>query len=172
MKRGFSLVELIVVIAVIAVLLSITVPVISKVRQMAYRMRCRTNLHGIAHGLRMFLDDNDNFMPDACRMPSLKLNDKKPITHFLDEYVDNNDVYCCPADLNKEYFKREGTSYEFNAMLAGKQVSKTFLVTKGKQKEKNIHVLNDYKPFHGEAGKPGAVNYLYADCHIGNLKDQ
>jgi prepilin-type processing-associated H-X9-DG protein len=29
--------------------------------------------------------------------------------------------------------------------------------------------MNDYEPFHGPPGTPGAANYLFADGHVGDL---
>jgi prepilin-type N-terminal cleavage/methylation domain-containing protein len=46
-KKGFTLVELLVVIAIIAMLLAILMPALSKVRQLAQRLMCGTNLVGI-----------------------------------------------------------------------------------------------------------------------------
>ncbi len=44
-RRGFTLVELLVVIAIIAILIAILLPVLTKVRQQAIQLQCQSNLH-------------------------------------------------------------------------------------------------------------------------------
>src|SRR6056297_311559 len=64
-KRGFTLVELLVVIAIIALLMGIMMPALSRVRQMAYRMLCGTNLSGLGKVMLIYANDNDNEFPIA-----------------------------------------------------------------------------------------------------------
>jgi prepilin-type N-terminal cleavage/methylation domain-containing protein/prepilin-type processing-associated H-X9-DG protein len=59
-ERGsdrFTLIELLVVIAVISLLLAILMPVLSRVRVIAERVVCRSNLKQIAVAWQMYLDD-------------------------------------------------------------------------------------------------------------------
>jgi prepilin-type processing-associated H-X9-DG protein len=57
-------------------------------------------------------------------------------------------------------------------VLGGKKVKDSFFSDRLDMEERNIHVMYDFEPFHGDAGEPGAKNYLYADCHVGNLEVQ
>jgi prepilin-type N-terminal cleavage/methylation domain-containing protein len=61
-RRGFTLVELLVVIAVIAVLAAVLFPVFAKAREHARKSRCRHNIHQIVIAIRMYLDDSDGYM--------------------------------------------------------------------------------------------------------------
>jgi prepilin-type N-terminal cleavage/methylation domain-containing protein/prepilin-type processing-associated H-X9-DG protein len=171
-RSGFTLVELLVVISIIALLTAILVPAMGKARGIAKRTICQANLHAQAVGFRMYLDDNNNIMPDSCAMISLKLSDKKGISSFLGSYLGKAESLKCPCDKNVEkvYFDAEGTSYEFNTSLANEKVSTNFLIRKFG--ETNVHVMRDFIAWHGKAGKPGAVNYLYADGHIGDNSKQ
>lgn len=64
-KRGFTLIELLVVIAIIALLMGILVPALAKVRQIATRIVCGTNLSGIGKAMMLYANDNDQEYPMA-----------------------------------------------------------------------------------------------------------
>lgn len=170
-KKAFTLVELLVVISIIALLMGITMPVLAKARQIARRTVCKSNLRQLGLGFKMYLDDNRDTMPPAVQLPSLEPNSPK-ITEFLKPFITEQLAFCCPADTGKKRYLSETTSYEYNAFLGGKPVSKSWLSERLGEKERNIHIMRDYEPFHGQAGKPGATNYLYADTHVGDGRKQ
>jgi prepilin-type N-terminal cleavage/methylation domain-containing protein len=64
-RRGFTLVELLVVIAIIALLMGILMPALAKVRQLAFRLTCGTNLSGIGKAMLIYANDYDNELPRA-----------------------------------------------------------------------------------------------------------
>jgi prepilin-type N-terminal cleavage/methylation domain-containing protein len=64
-KKGFTLVELLVVIAIIALLMGILMPALARVRQIAFRMVCGTNLSGIGKAMLIYSNDYDDEFPRA-----------------------------------------------------------------------------------------------------------
>jgi prepilin-type N-terminal cleavage/methylation domain-containing protein len=64
-KKGFTLVELLVVIAIIALLMGILMPALARVRQLAFRMTCGTNLSGIGKAAMLYANDYEDELPKA-----------------------------------------------------------------------------------------------------------
>src|SRR5207245_11627244 len=56
---GFSLVELLVVIAVIAVLAAVLLPALARSKASAYRLKCVSNLRQLGLAAHMYWDDNN-----------------------------------------------------------------------------------------------------------------
>jgi prepilin-type processing-associated H-X9-DG protein/prepilin-type N-terminal cleavage/methylation domain-containing protein len=56
-ENGFSLKELIVVIAVIGILLSLLLPALSRAREKGRSARCQSNLRQLGHATRLYLDE-------------------------------------------------------------------------------------------------------------------
>jgi prepilin-type N-terminal cleavage/methylation domain-containing protein len=63
--KGFTLVELLVVIAIIALLMGILMPALSRVRQLAFRLTCGTNLSGIGKACLVYANDYEDDFPKA-----------------------------------------------------------------------------------------------------------
>jgi len=64
-KKGFTLVELLVVIGIIALLMGILMPALAQVRALALRMTCGSNLSGIGKALLAYTNDYDGEFPRA-----------------------------------------------------------------------------------------------------------
>lgn len=69
-RRGFTLVEILVVAGVVALLMGILIPAISKARESAKRTHCAANLRGIGQALLAYATSNRNQFPRIIAQPT------------------------------------------------------------------------------------------------------
>ncbi|MCX6345743.1 MAG: prepilin-type N-terminal cleavage/methylation domain-containing protein, partial [Armatimonadetes bacterium] len=90
-RRGFTIIELLSVIAIIAILASILFPVFARVRERARKSGCASNLRQISVSLNLYAQEHGGRFPK-------KNND----FNGLYPYVKNTDVFFCPSDSAKD----------------------------------------------------------------------
>ncbi|MGV3724688.1 MAG: type II secretion system protein [Actinomycetota bacterium] len=87
-RGGFTMIELLVVLAIIAILAAILFPVFAQAREKARQYSCAGNLHQIGMALRMYARDYDGRLPAAH-------NDFRPLAV---PYLNSITVLRCPSD--------------------------------------------------------------------------
>lgn len=83
-KRGFTLVELLVVIAVITILMGILLPIFARAREGARRTKCSHNLTQIGHALTLYAEDSRGWYPPTIPdSPTMNLASSQPTNQVL-----------------------------------------------------------------------------------------
>ena len=166
-RRAFTLVELLVVIAMIATLAALLLPVFSKAKEAGRGTACLSNLHQIGVALQLYVQDNRNHLP-VMRDKSLTTSNTLPSPDVvLSNYLGNVNVLRCPSD-GPRYFEKTGSSYSWNSLLNGEDGD--HLEAFGMKFDPHaMPLMYDKEKFHAGRGLGKEQNFLYADGHIKNL---
>jgi prepilin-type N-terminal cleavage/methylation domain-containing protein/prepilin-type processing-associated H-X9-DG protein len=71
-NRGFTLLEMLIVIGVIAAMATLLLPAIGQARESSRRAACLANLRDLTHATLAYMADNDGVLPDACASNSVE----------------------------------------------------------------------------------------------------
>jgi len=97
---GFSLVELLVVMGIIAVLIAILLPVLGRAREMGRRTTCLSNLRTLGQAMRMYAQDFRDRLPNS--NPPNTAHDYNADNYVLVSlnraYVKAPRTFYCPSD--------------------------------------------------------------------------
>lgn len=104
-RAGFTLVELLVVVAIIALLAAILFPVFGRAREKAHQATCLSNMHQLGLALSMYVDDYGGLYPTVLAQavspdtPSgFDLNAVADWTELIDDRLKDKQVQRCPSD--------------------------------------------------------------------------
>ena len=135
-RRAFTLVELLVVIGIIAILVAILMPALTRARDQANRIQCMNNVRQLLLGCQMYANENKLIWPfsnwlsqEVNRAPAGWLYKYPNMTQpqhleqsVLWPYLMNKDVYRCPLDeppYRANTPTRHITSYLMNGAANG-----------------------------------------------------
>jgi prepilin-type N-terminal cleavage/methylation domain-containing protein/prepilin-type processing-associated H-X9-DG protein len=190
-RQAFTLVELLMAIAIVGILAAILLPVMAGARNKAHNVACLNNLRQLGIATRLYAEDDNATLPAAEFLPSNPTNPQKPlprISDLLAQYTGRLAgsnasalVFKCPNDSDF-YFDVEGSSYQWNSALNGRRID-----LGEKQHTSGIAVSNgvtlwqtnfdftfdveatplflDYDDFHPRPPKSGK-NVVYMDGHV------
>jgi len=163
--RAFTLIEILVVVAIIGLLVSITVPSVAAARRSSRSAKCRTNLHGIGQAMESYFSVHGDIFPCIAPLPSAEEDvanseNRDPydgISVVLKKETHNNtEVFLCPDDeirsddrqyptiglfKGNRYFDTEVTSYNWNSFLNPDYDPSANQVGPRKRRRTNIKVL-------------------------------
>jgi len=108
-RRGFTLVELLVVIALICLLAGMLFPVLMKAHRAGQRVTCLNHLRQLGLAFTLYIDSHDNEFPDTGN--PLLWNGRlwRPV---IEPYVGDKRIFWCPIDDAAKY-RYDSTSYAY-----------------------------------------------------------
>ena len=128
-KAGFTLVELMVVVGMIAVLISILMPALGRMRDQARAVKCATNLRAIGDSLHAYLNAYNRYLPPPKNYSVLldpadpsKYNSLADPKVYWGTYLARAaklvpEVFTCPSNQQKDAtpgYSDEHVAYGFN----------------------------------------------------------
>jgi len=102
-RSGFTLVELLVCLAIIGILFSLTATALNQSRGQAKLIVCKNNLRSIVLGCLMYADENQGMLPvDNMLGPGYGsiANPHTNLIEALDEYIADPSCWYCPAETD------------------------------------------------------------------------
>ena len=169
---GFTLLELMVAMVIVAILVALTVSVTQVGRARGQQVGCVANLRQIGVALQGYLQDHQGELPPMKAMRASTTDEGPTLDTVLADYAGGTEVFRCPADRGK-IWERSGTSYWWYETVTLKATGEhnyrsitleSFFL--GTSAPSQIPLVLDKEGFHPA---PNRINALYADGRAGPL---
>lgn len=104
---AFSLIELMVVIAIIAILVALLLPVLAVAKQRALTSQCQSNLRQIGLGMNLYADEAKGLYPESGGL--IYWDQTDPVTQKhgwmqqILSFTQNTNIYRCPLDFKTKF---------------------------------------------------------------------
>ena len=161
-KTGFTLMEILIVMIIIALFTAILFPSLKKSKQMAARTNCASNLRQFGFAYQLYAADYGGRFPNIAL--SLYAN---PENCIYDRYIKNAKVFWCPA--NSHVLPPTGINNEINIGNWNNSYSFVFGLTASNSSAMMIPMISDRGIYRREltyGNHPTGINVLYLDGSI------
>lgn len=164
LRGGFTLLEMLVVLAIIGVLAGLLLPLLAKSRAEGRRTACKSNLSQLHKAVQMYALEHGSLYPTVAARPSLD-SSRARLCDVLRPYAPDVRVLRCPAD-GLGLYEKEGSSYEWDAALNGRGQDSFVEQLVGPSR---TPMLYDYENFHPDPGPGGwgGKNVVFCDGAVG-----
>jgi prepilin-type processing-associated H-X9-DG protein/prepilin-type N-terminal cleavage/methylation domain-containing protein len=121
-RMGFTLVELLVVIGIVALLISILLPALNRARESAKQVACMSNLRQLSYLLQQYANDYHDFMPCVASSELIDPFWNQKISRYAFKTIQigegTNNIFTCPALADEAYpYPTFKTAYGLNGYL-------------------------------------------------------
>lgn len=172
--RGFNLIELLLVIAIIALLASMLLPALNLARDEGRRISCLNNLKQLSASIQMYMADNDGKLPEnnpgstnTWVAGNMLLAQEATNLLFIRQsklfpYAAQPAIYRCPADASTALGVARTRSYSMNGWVGSR-----YMESYGGKKTSFRTFLKDSEL---SLAGPSAI-WLLADEHEASIND-